>query len=113
MNSGSLPASFYQAEAAWLEQPDYRSSPEDIAEDIDRVCSLIDKIIREFTEENICGDVGEFYETEESENVSQVIEGAKDLIQKLTPLMEELEEYEEESPRWYPDPDQAWDEREL
>jgi len=101
-----LPSGFYRAEAAWLNPPEYKPHPEDLAEDIERVCNQVDSLIRDFSEEYI-SDGENFYETEESSHVGQFIEGARELVKKLTPLMQELEEYEEEP--CGPDPDAAYD----
>lgn len=95
-----LPSGFHRAAAQWLEPPEYRPSPDDISEDITRVCTEANNILQTFSDE-YCGGI------EESYHIEATIKEAKILIDKLKPLAEELQEYEEMESG--PDPDAFYD----
>lgn len=99
----TLPASFYQAEAAWLTQPDYRPTPADAEEDIHRIQkefkARVDEFAREF-----------FSDIEDSGHIEDTIENLRELIGDLEEMQEEMQEAEHVL-NCQPDPDAEWDNR--
>lgn len=101
--SYDLPSGFSRAEASWLEPPEYRPTPDDAAEDLDRLkkrfADLTEKVAEEF-----------FGEIDDSGDIPRTIERLKVLISQLETLQEEMEEAEHML-RYAPDPDYEWDNR--
>ena len=97
-----ISSSFARAEAAWLEPPEYRPTPDDLDQDLQRVRGEVEKLTLNFSEE-YCGEV------EESSDVEAIVTAAKTMIEVLDEKAAEMIELEE-SLSSLPDPDAGYDE---
>ena len=100
-----ISSSFARAEAAWLQPPEYRPTPDDIDQDLQQVKKDVEKLTCDFAEE-YCGEV------EESSDIDAIITAAKTMISVLDEKAAEMAELEE-SASCFPDPDEEYDNRDF